>query len=757
MFRCVAPDGSTVALKLPHLSLTDDHGRHRFNREAEVLGRLSHPNVPRLIARGEVEIGAETRPYLAMDFVDGVSLRTHLRQESVPTNAKIELLADAADTLAYAHDRGVVHRDLKPSNLLVAQVDGHPTIKVIDFGVAQFRNDPGRDVGPQSTLTATGAASLLGTIGYLSPEHFSPGDVTPRSDLFSLGVIAYEAFAGVLPYGLPSGSENLAAWAPLTAPILPLPEAAGSRDLARVIGRAIERDPKARYRSAREFAEDLRRVARGVRPSVRPIPWLTSWWWLRARRWARGQALALLLAVPIFWAVVLLLSTRADERAARHEFSLICREVRDIDFLRGSTNLTPETMRSLSQRIDAVVVRLRKLPTSPLAPHLNSYLRFRQGEMHCFLWQAVRDRSDLIRASECWMEAWRIPRERNVLHQFQEDPVLRAELLGFSRVTPAAADGLAHRYLGRLASPRSEYELARLRYAYVLDDVEQRGIDVFFYDEAHGLGDPKEVHQSFERLRAEAYSNLGIAMTDIGVNCDSLAALEDALRLFAIADTSVAFRNWPEPRRVELWHRARALLARAELLHYPAGLEIARDAILESQGMGADDPDFVLLTQTALSRAARVEAKLAPSAAARIEGWERADQVWRVVHALPSRANDPYVRAGALLEEATLRAEQVIHRSTTMDAIPRRALEEADAQVDTAATLLSPDREPAQYAALLLVRGQVAAARWALLRDEAARREGQEALELSLTLLPAAQSSRHERLIQSARQTLSAR
>lgn len=173
-----------VAIKVIHA----DSGRAttslelRFAREAEILGRLRHPGIVRHIARGFLDGEA----WLAMDWVEGEDLEHRLAREPLTLPEALALVRGIADALAHAHTAGVVHRDLKPSNVLLVGHDPHAP-RLIDFGVAHLTRE-------SQALTHTGA--VLGTVGYMSPEQASGGEVDLRSDLFSLGCIMFEVLSG---------------------------------------------------------------------------------------------------------------------------------------------------------------------------------------------------------------------------------------------------------------------------------------------------------------------------------------------------------------------------------------------------------------------------------------------------------------------------------------------------------------------------------------------------------------------------------
>lgn len=235
-----------VALKLLHPNLAaDDAFRRRFRAEARAAARLSHPGVVSVFDYGE----DEHVTYLAMELVDGEPLSEVLRRRGTLTPEEtMNLLAQSADALAAAHARGLVHRDVKPGNLLL-RTDGR--VKVTDFGIVRATDT--------TTLTVDGA--VLGTVAYMSPEQVRGGHITPASDIYSLGVVAYECMTGVRPY---AASDSIAvALAHLHEPVPELPPfvPAGVRSL---VTSMLQKDPPARPSTASAVVLEARSLSAGA-------------------------------------------------------------------------------------------------------------------------------------------------------------------------------------------------------------------------------------------------------------------------------------------------------------------------------------------------------------------------------------------------------------------------------------------------------------------------------------------------------------
>ncbi|MEV3938097.1 protein kinase [Glycomyces sp. NPDC049804] len=245
-----------VALKVLHPSLSDDEGfRRRFVEEARTVAALRARGVVEIYdIRAERDESGEVMTYLVMQFLEGRSLHEVVdRQAPLPAQRVLPLLAQIADALEAAHSAGIVHRDIKPANIMV-DAKGLPTI--LDFGIALRRD--------QTALTATG--TVLGTVGYASPEQLRGEELTGASDLYSLGVIAYECLSGAIPFDRNSPAAVITGHLHETPPPLPpsVPQAA-----ADLVDWAMAKDPADRPASAGMFARECRVAVAQARPVVR--------------------------------------------------------------------------------------------------------------------------------------------------------------------------------------------------------------------------------------------------------------------------------------------------------------------------------------------------------------------------------------------------------------------------------------------------------------------------------------------------------
>jgi len=241
----------TVAVKvLKDSATTSDTFLRRFRNEAKNAAGLAHPNIAQVFDYGDHEGTA----FLVMEFVDGEPLSSILERERTISEARVvRILDQTADGLDAAHSAGIMHRDIKPGNLLIFDDD---RVKITDFGVSR-----GMD---QTTLTATGM--VMGTAQYLAPELALGKPATPASDIYALGIIAYESVIGRRPFTAAAAVDIAIAQVNEPVPPLPASVSPGMQDL---IGLLLEKNPRKRPRSAQE----LRRILAAVTvPDAVPAP-----------------------------------------------------------------------------------------------------------------------------------------------------------------------------------------------------------------------------------------------------------------------------------------------------------------------------------------------------------------------------------------------------------------------------------------------------------------------------------------------------
>ncbi len=284
-----------VALKLPRLGWAPGLAE-RMARERDILATLAHPHIARLYDAG---VDKQGRPWLALEHVQGQPIDEHARERSLSVPQRVELLLQVADAVAYAHQRLIIHRDLKPSNILVT---AQGQVQLLDFGIAKLvQGDRSQATG----LTLASGRAL--TPDYASPEQVLAQPLGTSSDVYSLGVVAYELLAGVRPYKLKRGTaaelEEAILQADIAAPstVAPNPEVrrALQGDLDAVVLMALKQRPSERYASVEAFAADLQRALRNepVR-AQRDSAWYRLKKLVLRHKLESGVLLAVLIAVP---------------------------------------------------------------------------------------------------------------------------------------------------------------------------------------------------------------------------------------------------------------------------------------------------------------------------------------------------------------------------------------------------------------------------------------------------------------------------
>ncbi|HEY4735183.1 MAG TPA: protein kinase [Gemmatimonadaceae bacterium] len=234
----------TVAIKVMNESIARQEDlRKRFLREAQAAGSLQHPNVVTVYDLGE----ADGHLFIAMEFVPGVDLEQMIDLgEPMSLQSRLDIVIDVLTGLSYAHRKGIVHRDIKPANIRVAE-DGRA--KIMDFGVAHLSS---------SSMTRTG--SFLGTPSYMAPEQITQGQTTSATDIFAVGAVLYQLLAMMKPFDAPT-LQNLL-FKIITEKPRPITEMTPGLppSLDRIVMKALEKEPSARYASALDMANELTNV-----------------------------------------------------------------------------------------------------------------------------------------------------------------------------------------------------------------------------------------------------------------------------------------------------------------------------------------------------------------------------------------------------------------------------------------------------------------------------------------------------------------
>jgi serine/threonine protein kinase/tetratricopeptide (TPR) repeat protein len=318
-----------VAIKLIRAERESAFVVARFKRERQILAKLEHPNIARLLDGGTTPEGV---PYLVMELIEGEWITQYCERRSLDITARLELFLQVCAAVQFAHQRLIVHRDIKPGNILVT-ADGTP--KLLDFGISKILNDENEASPADRTITAV----RMLTPAYASPEQVKGEPITTASDVYSLGVVLYELLAGRRPYQAEGTPEQIArviceqepekpssaAQSSLEQASIRLPKHETAQkaskclrgDLDRIVLMALRKEPQRRYASASEFAADIQRYLNheavlAVPPSL----------WYRTRKFARryrvvlASASALVLVLVVATGVSIREGVRANREAA---------------------------------------------------------------------------------------------------------------------------------------------------------------------------------------------------------------------------------------------------------------------------------------------------------------------------------------------------------------------------------------------------------------------------------------------------------
>jgi eukaryotic-like serine/threonine-protein kinase len=344
-----------VAIKLLSASLQAER-LERFRREGQLLGRLAHPHIARLLDAGALPVGT---PFLVLEYIDGLRIDHWCDEQRLNIAQRLQLFIRVCAAVSHAHANLVVHRDLKPSNILVT-ADGSP--KLLDFGIAKLIES---DSGGAEETALTQQAGRAMTPEYAAPEQVRGEAITTATDVYALGLLLYRLLAGRRPYGLTASTP--AAWARevLEADIQPLSQgacadAAQARrctaaqlqrelrgDLENIVAKALKKAPAERYVSAQALADDLERVLshQPVLARADSLPYRAAKF-LRRHRLPVSAAAAVLVALSTGLGMAL---WQAD--VARHERALAQREAQAAAQARALAQA--EAARALTQRAEA--------------------------------------------------------------------------------------------------------------------------------------------------------------------------------------------------------------------------------------------------------------------------------------------------------------------------------------------------------------------------------------------------------------------
>jgi non-specific serine/threonine protein kinase/serine/threonine-protein kinase len=349
----INPVRRQVALKFLRSGIYDDSVLQRFEAERQSLAIMDHPTIARVFDAGT---SGQGQPYFVMEYVEGIPLTAYCDREKLTIKHRLELFVQVCEGVQHAHQKTIIHRDLKPANILVAEIDGRPTPRIIDFGLAKATTSRG------ANSLHTQAGMLLGTPAYMSPEQADLGsrDIDTRTDVYSLGVILYVLLTGDLPLDVKQWENEplevlrkLREEAPVRPSVRVLADedsgsaaelrGAESKSLARLLRgdldwitlKALEKERSRRYGSPSELAADINRFLRNEPVVARPasVGYRVNKYIRRHRVGAAAVAtLVLLLAgFAIMQSLELRRITRERDRANRERD----RAARITDFMTG--------------------------------------------------------------------------------------------------------------------------------------------------------------------------------------------------------------------------------------------------------------------------------------------------------------------------------------------------------------------------------------------------------------------------------------
>jgi eukaryotic-like serine/threonine-protein kinase len=364
VWRAHRADGryqGTVAIKFVHATWIGGAGEQRFRIEGNLLGRLDHPHIARLLDAGVLD---GTQPYLILEYVEGEPIDQYCDRLALNADARIRLFLDVLAAVAHAHSHLIVHRDLKPSNIFVTR---EGTVKLLDFGIAKLL-----DSGEGGEQTKSSANAL--TPQYAAPEQILGNSITTSTDVYSIGLVLYLLLTGSHP--IPAGSRShadllrtivteVARRASSVAAIANIPRRTLEGDLDNILHKALKKEPRERYATIGSFAEDLRRYLSDQPVQARPdtLAYRTAKF-IRRHRGGVTAGILTVLAIVAGLVGTVTQARRAQQQAERaqherdralHELSYAEAANEFVSFLLGEGAGKPFTTVELLARADQLV------------------------------------------------------------------------------------------------------------------------------------------------------------------------------------------------------------------------------------------------------------------------------------------------------------------------------------------------------------------------------------------------------------------